>query len=151
VIVIADTGGIVAAMDPGEPQHDRFRETLESARSAVVTPLVIAEVHYLLSAAGEHLAASDFLDNVTSGFFDVADPRPEDYGTARKLIKKYEGKMERKRRKPGSLDLADAMNVVVAGSLGTHLIVATDQDYRVVQPLSGHDYFAILPVDEVHD
>jgi predicted nucleic acid-binding protein len=151
VIVIADTGGIVAAMDPGEPQHDQFRETLESARTAVVTPLVIAEVHYLLSAAGEHLAASDFLENVTDGFFDIADPRPEDYGTARALIKKYEGKMERKRRKPGSLDLADAMNVVVAGSLGTNLVVATDQDYRVVKPLSGHGYFAILPADAGQD
>lgn len=55
--------------------------------------------------------------------------------------------MDRKRRKPGSLDLADAMNVVVAGSLGTNLVVATDQDYRVVEPLSGHGYFTILPAD----
>lgn len=151
MIVIADTGGIVAAMDPGEPQHDQFLEALESARSAVITPLVIAETHYLLSAAGEHLAASDFLKNVSDGFFDVADPRPDDYETARALIKKYEGKMERKRRKPGSLDLADAMNVVVAGSLGTNIVVATDHDYRVVQPLSGHGYFAILPADAGSD
>jgi hypothetical protein len=47
-----------------------------------------------LSAAGEHLAARDFLDDITGGFFDVADPRPEDYGTARGLITRYEGKME---------------------------------------------------------
>jgi hypothetical protein len=80
--------------------------------------LVIAEVHYLLSAAGEHLAASDFLENVTDGFFDVADPSPADYGTARALIKKYEGRMERKRRKPGSLDLAVG---VPTGSSATDL------------------------------
>jgi predicted nucleic acid-binding protein len=55
--------------------------------------------------------------------------------------------MQRKRRKPGSLDLADAMNVVVAAAKGTNLIVATDQDYRRVVPLSGHPAFALLPHD----
>lgn len=63
------------------------------------------------------------------------------------LIKRYEGRMERKRRKPGSLDLADAMNFVVAERYATNLLLATDQDYRVTTPLSGHHYFVILPDD----
>ncbi|GAB3169622.1 hypothetical protein GCM10027059_34850 [Myceligenerans halotolerans] len=148
MIVIADTGGIVAAMDPGEPHHEEYLAALESARTAVITPLVIGEVHYLLSAAGEHLAARDFLENVTDGFFDLWNPSAEDYGVARGLIKKCEGKMERKRRKPGSLDLADAMNVVAAERCGTNLVVATDHDYRVVTPLSGHTHLTIVPLDD---
>lgn len=149
MIVIADTGGVVAAMDPSEPDHERFRSTLDDAQAAYITPLVIAEVHYLLSSAGEHRAASDFLDNVAGGFYELVAPAKEDYETARQLIKKYEGTMVRKRRKPGSLDLADAMNVVAAAHIGTQLIVATDQDYRTVRPLSRHQHFVLLPADEL--
>jgi predicted nucleic acid-binding protein len=55
--------------------------------------------------------------------------------------------MHRKGRKPGSLDLADAMNVVIAGSHGTNLLVATDEDYRTVRPLTGHPGFLLVPRD----
>lgn len=55
--------------------------------------------------------------------------------------------MQRKRPKPGSLDLTEAMNVVAAGAKGTNLIVATDQGYRRVAPLSGHPAFVLLPHD----
>lgn len=145
--LIADTGGIVAAMNTAEPDHDRFRAALESASMAIVSPLVIAEVHYLLSSAGLHDAARDFLEDVAGGFYELAVPAAEDYTTAAALIKRYEGKMERKRRKPGSLDLADAMNVVMAKRYATNLVLATDKDYRVAAPLSGHSYFLILPQD----
>lgn len=145
--LIADTGGIVAAMNTAELEHERFRATLESASMAVVTPLVVAEVHYLLSTAGAHEAANDFLEDLAGGFYELAAVLPEDYAVAAALIKRFEGQMERKRRKPGSLDLADALNIVVAKRYGTNLLLATDQHYRVVTPLSGHHYFVILPQD----
>lgn len=53
--------------------------------------------------------------------------------------------MERERRKPGSLDLADAMNFVIANRYATNLVLAIDADFRVTTPLSGHHYFVILP------
>jgi predicted nucleic acid-binding protein len=108
---------------------------------------VIAEVHYLLSSAGVHEAAGDFLEDVSGGFYELAAPSAEDYAQAAVLIKRYEGKMERKRGKPGSLDLADAMNIVTASRYGINTLLATDQDYRVTQPLSAHPYFVLLPHD----
>jgi predicted nucleic acid-binding protein len=147
VRLIADTGGIVAAMNTAEPDHERYRSTLESASLAVITPLVIAEVHYLLSSGGAHEAARDFLEDMSGGFYELAGPAAEDYAQGAALIRRYEGKMERKRRKPGSLDLADAMNIVTASRYGTNILLATDQDYRVTQPLSGHQYFVLLPHD----
>ncbi|MFT4163948.1 MAG: hypothetical protein QM650_01745 [Microlunatus sp.] len=60
---------------------------------------------------------------------------------------RYRGSIQRKRRKPGSFDLTDAMNVVLAAAQGTNLLVATDQDYRAVVPLSGHPAFVLLPYD----
>lgn len=145
--VIADTGGIVVAINEAEPDHARFREVLESAATVVVTPLVVTEVHHVLTSGGLPLAADDFLDDVASGFYQLVNPSLADLARARELVRQYRGSMQRKRRKPGSLDLADAMNVVVAGNQGTNLIVATDQDYRAVVPLSGHPAFILLPYD----
>jgi predicted nucleic acid-binding protein len=147
VRLIADTGGIVAAMNTAEPDHERYRSTLESASLAIITPLVITEVHYLLSSAGAHETAHDFLEDLAGGFYEIASPSVEDYAQAGDLIKRYMGKIERKRRKPGSLDLADATNIVTAKRYGTNLLLATDQDYRITQPLSGHHYFVLLPHD----
>lgn len=146
--LVADTGGIVAAMNSAEPDHARFRSVLESASVAIITPLVITEVHYLLSSAGEHEAAQDFLEDLAGGFYELATPTAEDYAQAGTLIRTYSGKIERKRRKPGSLDLADAMNIVTAQRHGTNLLLATDQDYRITRPLTGHHYFALLPYDD---
>jgi predicted nucleic acid-binding protein len=70
-----------------------------------------------------------------------------DYEKAGQLIARYAGQMRRKRRKPGSLDLADAMNVVVAGDKGTNLLLTADADYRVVAPLTAHAAFLLLPAD----
>ena len=145
--LVADTGGILAAMNSAEPDHEAFRATLESAAMAVISPLVVAEVHYLLGSVRAHEAANDFLEDLAGGFYELATIAPEDYTAAAELIRLYEGRMERKRRKPGSLDLADAMNIVLANRYATNMILATDQDYRMTTPLSGHHYFVILPKD----
>lgn len=145
--LVADTGGIVAAMNSAEPDHELYRATLESAPVAVISPLVVAEVHYLLSSVGAHAAAHDFLEDLAGGFYELASIASEDFAVASGLIRRYEGRMERKRRKPGSLDLADALNIVIANRYATNMILATDQDYRVATPLSGHPYFTLLPTD----
>jgi predicted nucleic acid-binding protein len=120
---------------------------LETARLVYITPLVITEVHHVLCAGGARAAAADFLRDVAQGFFEVVNPSMADYDSAGGLIVRYAGLIRRKRPKAGSLDLTDAMNVVVAGQLGTNLLVATDQDYRAVRPISGHPAFVLLPAD----
>lgn len=145
--VVADTGGIVAAINAAERDHTEFRRVLESASAVFVTPLVVTEVHHVLTSAGLGSAADDFLDDVVGGFYELVNPSATDLARASELVRRHRGTMQRKRLKPGSLDLTDAMNVVVAGSLGTNLLVATDQDYRRVTPLSGHPAFALLPYD----
>lgn len=145
--VVADTGGIVAAINAAEPGHADYLAILESASTVFVTSLVVTEVHHVLTAAGLETVADDFLGDVVDGFYELVNPSPADLAKASELVRRYRGSMQRKRRKPGSLDLADAMNVVVAGAKGTNLIVATDQDYRRVTPLSGHPAFVLLPQD----
>ncbi|WEO97756.1 hypothetical protein A6P39_029155 [Streptomyces sp. FXJ1.172] len=59
----------------------------------------------------------------------------------------YEGDKECKRREPASLDLADAVNAVLARRHVTGLLPATGQDHRHVAPPTGHPYFRVLPCD----
>jgi predicted nucleic acid-binding protein len=145
--LVVDSGGIVAALNEDEPDSARFADALAQATSAFITPLVIAETHYVLSSQGARDAADDLLRDVAAGFFELIQPTARDYAAAADLIQHYAGQMQRKRRKPGSLDLADAMNVVIAGRVGTNLILSTDQDYRSVRPLTGQPAFIVVPYD----
>lgn len=145
--LIADTSGILAAIDTADPRHEACHAALTQAAVAVITPLVIAEVHYLLCRRGHTEAATDFLTDVASGFYRLTDPTPEDYHAAGELIVKYDGQMRRERRQPGSLDLADAMNVVAGRRWNVHVILTLDADYRSVRPLSSHPAFVLAPCD----
>jgi predicted nucleic acid-binding protein len=66
---------------------------------------------------------------------------------ARELILKYVGAVKRKRVKNDSLDLPDAINIVVAAHEETTIIATLDGDYRQVKPLVGLPYFTLLPAD----
>ncbi|MDR1710937.1 MAG: PIN domain-containing protein [Propionibacteriaceae bacterium] len=148
MIVVADTGGIIEAIDDTAPRHDAFRAVLERPDLDVrITPLVMTEVHYLLSAAGAQDVAAAFLEDVTAGFYRVESPAVADLSNAASLIARYRTAMARRRPKPGGLDLADAVNVAVAARLETNIIIATDQDYRQLSPLSHHKYFLLWPDD----
>ena len=50
--MVADTGGIVAAINAAEPGHADYLAILESASTVFVTSLVVTEVHHVLTAAG---------------------------------------------------------------------------------------------------
>jgi predicted nucleic acid-binding protein len=147
VRVVADTGGIVVALNSTEPEHSRFRAVLDEAAGVFITEAVVTEVHHVLSSAGQNRAAKSFLDAVADGFYELVPMTAPDHALAAELIRRYEGKTRRKKRRPGSLNLADAMNVVAAARLATNLLVATDQDYRLVAPLTAHPAFALLPYD----
>ena len=146
--ILADSGAIIAATNQAEAGHQQFRELLETAVEVTVTPQVITEVHHVLNSYGLVGPADAFLNNVEEGFYALFNPTASDYRVARCLIAQYQGRIRRKRRKSGSLDLADAINVVAAAKVGTNLLAATDQDYRWVKPLTAHPAFVILPQDQ---
>jgi predicted nucleic acid-binding protein len=94
-----------------------------------------------------YTTADGFLKDVGAGFYELIQPTATDYRHATTLIDQYRGKMSRKRCKPGSIDLTDAMNVIIAARTDTNLILATDQDYRAIKPLSKHPAFLLVPFD----
>ena len=145
--LVADTSAIVAAIIVDEPRHAECRTLLDQATHAFVTPHVATEVCYLLSAVGHYEAALDFLTDVSDGFYELVNPEGVDYPVARELVARHGGRLVRKRPKPGSLDLADAMNIVVAAKQETTILATLDHDYRQVEPLRGQKFFTLLPDD----
>jgi predicted nucleic acid-binding protein len=148
VKILVDTGGVLNALDSDSPEHQAFYDVLTRARVAWITPITVAEVHYLLTSRRNYRTADAFLQDVASGFYELVNPTANDYEAARDLIAKYSGRIERKKAKAGSIDLARAINAVAAAKVDTNRILTTDADYRIIRPLSRHPAFTILPADQ---
>lgn len=69
------------------------------------------------------------------------------YAQAVRVIVQYEGDMECTHREPGSLDLSDAVNVVLARRHVSAPLLATGQEHRHVARPTGHLCFQVLRYD----
>jgi predicted nucleic acid-binding protein len=135
--LIADSSGIVTAIDADQPGHDQALAALQDAAVAVVTPQVIAEACHVLTRLGVPAAVDGLLEDVSGGFYELWNPEPHHYLQARESLSKYRGSIRRKRPKPDGLDLADAMNLIAADRFGIEFILTTDSDYRQARTPGG--------------
>lgn len=80
-----------------------------------------------------------FLDELTSGTYDLALFGMEDVAAARQLVARY--------RSLG-IGLTDASIVILAERFGTRDIFTLDErHFRAIRPLSGSASFRLLPAD----
>lgn len=70
--VICDTGALLDYLVESAPDHRRFREALDRARTRYVPGLVLAEVDYFLR--DERQAMQVFLEDLARGAFTYAPP-----------------------------------------------------------------------------
>lgn len=141
--MIADTSGLVAALDASHPQGPAARTALAEAGTVVVSPVLLSEVDHVARrvlgavAAGRAIddvrrwarAGRAVLPHVTADILDIAQG-------------------VRSRYRDMGLDLADAVNVAFAAQFRTNAILTLDRrDFRTVRPLSNHDAFRLLPDD----
>ncbi|MDR1185986.1 MAG: PIN domain-containing protein [Bifidobacteriaceae bacterium] len=145
--IVADTSGIVAAVVSAEPTHAECRRVLEDATEVFISPCVATETCYLLRAGGHDRAVAGFLANLAQGFYEIVPLAAGDCAPVAALMETYRDALRRKRPKPGTIDLADAHNVVIADRRHTTSLLTLDQDYRFVRPLSGMPFFTLLPED----
>jgi predicted nucleic acid-binding protein len=106
----------------------------------VLSPMVLAEIDYMvLTALGVDKELS-VIDDLTSGAYDPADLDADDLRSGRELVARY---------RDLKIGLTDAVNVVLADRHATNEILTTDQrHYRTLVPLSRrHDAFRLLPLD----
>lgn len=143
IIVIADTSGLLAALDSTHPEHEAANEAILSAGLLIMSPLLLAELDHVATRELGRDAALSAIDDIRHWMGRgrvVAPAITEDHlGAAQSLRRRY-GSLD--------LDLADAVNVALASDYDTDAILTLDRrDFRAVRPLGRHKAFRVLPDD----
>ncbi|MFJ3492900.1 PIN domain-containing protein [Streptomyces sp. NPDC086091] len=143
IIVIADTSGLLAALDSTHPEHEAANEAIMAAGLLVMSPLLLAELDHVATRELGRDAAVGAVDDLrrwmTRGRV-VLPEITEDHLSAAQSV--------RLRYRALDLDLADAVNVALASDYDTDAILTLDRrDFRAVRPLGRHKSFRVLPDD----
>jgi predicted nucleic acid-binding protein len=113
--LICDTGALLDYLVKGAPDHPRFRQGIDRARTRYVPGLVLAEVDYFLR--GERPAMSAFMEDLARGAFTYAPPTVDQLTRAMEIDQRY-GDL--------GLGLVDASVVVLAEDLGIRRLATRD-------------------------
>jgi len=138
-VIIADTSGLLAAMDPDEVHHDTCRTVVEAVDTPlVVSPFVLCELDYLVSRKLGVDAELALLDDVAAGAYRLAPMRPDDVIAARAIVEQY---------RDLGVGLTDASLVVLAERHRTRDILTLDaRHFRAMRTRKGEPY-RLLPAD----
>jgi predicted nucleic acid-binding protein len=139
--LIIDTSGYLVGASTRHPQHTTVRDLLAYApEPPVVSPLVLAEIDYLVLDQAGVAREIEVIDDLTSGAYDVADVDVDDLRRARQVAVRY---------RDLKIGLTDAVNVVLAERYETNELLTTDQrHFRAVAPLSKKfAAFRLIPSD----
>ncbi|MEW2559356.1 PIN domain-containing protein [Streptomyces griseorubiginosus] len=143
IVVIADTSGLLAALDSAHPEHRAANEAIMAAGLLVMSPLLLAELDHVATrelGSEAALSAVDDLRRWTSrGRVVLPEITESHLGAAQSVRVRYRAL---------DLDLTDAVNVALAADYDTDTILTLDRrDFRAVRPLGRHKAFRILPDD----
>ncbi|MFI2509452.1 PIN domain-containing protein [Streptomyces sp. NPDC018972] len=141
IIVIADTSGLLAALDSAHPEHRAANEAIMAAGLLVMSPLLLAELDHVATRELGREAALGAVDDLrrwmSRGRVVMPEVTEDHLGAARSVRVRYR-----------ALDLADAVNVALAADYDTDAILTLDRrDFRAVRPLGHHKAFRVLPDD----
>lgn len=144
MIVVADTSGLLAAIDANEKEHLTCRAAVAQASLLVIPPFVLAELDYLVAKhLGEATAiatCADIAESVRRGDYEIATMSADILADATAVRSQY---------RPLALGLTDAVNVVLADRYRTEVILTLDRrHFRAVRPIrAAARAFRLLPDD----
>ncbi|WP_439947929.1 PIN domain-containing protein [Streptomyces sp. BBFR109] len=145
MIAIADTNALYRLLDPRLSGHEAHKKALGSISHLIISPMVLAELDYLIAAragAEKAVVAARFVErNVATRRFEV--PCVSDQLSA--AIAVAEGYRDADGGK--GVGLTDAMNVALAATYRTEAMFTSDSHFRMIRPLTGHKAFRLLPED----
>ncbi|MGA5264524.1 PIN domain-containing protein [Streptomyces griseoincarnatus] len=143
IVVIADTSGLLAALDSGHPEHQASNEAIMVAGLLVMSPLLLAEIDHVATRELGREAALSAVDDirhwVRRGRVVLPEITEDHLGAAQSVRARY---------RDLDLDLANAVNVALAAEYDTDAVLTLDRrDFRAVRPLGRHKAFRVLPDD----
>ncbi|MFE5946961.1 PIN domain-containing protein [Streptomyces sp. NPDC056480] len=143
IIVVADTSGLLAALDSTHPENAAATEAIQAAGLLVMSPLLLAELDHVATCELGREAALGAVDDILHwmrrGRVSLPEITEDHLGAAQMVRLRYAAL---------DLDLADAVNVALAAEYDTDAILTLDRhDFRAVRPLGRHKAFRVLPDD----
>jgi predicted nucleic acid-binding protein len=136
-VLVADTSGILAALNANDGAHERVRETLEREVGRIVVPeLVLAEVDYLTLKHLGQAAAESFIEDVLAGGWSREPVLDADLRRALEVIRRHADQQ---------VGLVDASIVATAERLRVTRILTLDRRHFSVFRLWNKKAPSILP------
>jgi predicted nucleic acid-binding protein len=137
-VILVDTSGVLAAIDPRQSHHAAAVEALSSSHPRLLSPFVLAELDYLVATHGGQSEELKLLSDVSRGAYQLESFTSEDVAAAQAVIQRYADLR---------LGLADASIVVLAVRHRCNEVLTLDQrHFRVVRG-PGEKPFRLLPYD----
>lgn len=139
--LVVDTSGVLAAKDADHPEHEATASVLErEAGPLILSPFVAAECDYMLARSLGTLAAREFVGEVTTRAFQIADIDAGDMAVIAGVIDRYADLR---------VGIADASLVLLCARHQTTRVLTLDRrHFRAMAPLWGSPAFAVLPDDD---
>lgn len=135
--MIIDTSVLVAFFDRSDAHHVEIREAIQgSAETLVVSPYVLAELDYMITARVGIQAELVMLRELAAGAWELPALGVGDLHEATAVVEKYADQ---------AVGLTDASLVVLAHRYRTRRIATLDRrHFTVLRPLSG-GRFTLVP------
>lgn len=138
-MIVFDASFVYALLAVDDANHQEAAKWYgQTSERLTTTPLVLAEIDYLVRRRGGHRPTSAFRRDLASDAYDV-QWWPRAAAEAVAVAEQYADL---------GLSLTDASLVALAGHIGTDSVATFDErHFRVVRPLSGGAAFTLLPRD----
>jgi predicted nucleic acid-binding protein len=136
-VIIADTSGLLALFNRGEPEHTQVCELVAGLDTPmVVSPYVVAEIDYLVATRLGVEAELEVLKELSGGAYVLPDMSHEDLARAAGVIERYRDQ---------DVGATDASIVVLAERYASRTLLTLDRrHFSVLRPLQG-GRFTLLP------
>ncbi|MBI2755603.1 MAG: PIN domain-containing protein [Chloroflexi bacterium] len=138
-MILVDTSGILAAVDPRQAHHAAAARTLLHPQRRILSPFVLAELDYLVSTHAGQTEELKLLDDLRRGAYELAPFDAADVAAAAGIIRQYADLQ---------LGIADASIIVLADRYSCQSVLTLDQrHFRAVTSTRGLP-FRLLPADD---
>jgi predicted nucleic acid-binding protein len=136
-LIVLDTSALVTFFIEEQPRHEDVVAAFERQRPPfVVSPLVLAEVDYLLASRGGPTVALAALRELSGGAYDLVDFGADELVAAIAVLERYEDL---------DIGLTDASIVVLADRYRTRRVLTLDRRHFEALRTSRGEPFELLP------
>jgi predicted nucleic acid-binding protein len=88
-VILVDTSGLLAAVDPRQQHHAEAAQILLQPQRRVLSPLVLAELDYLIGTNAGQAEALKLLRDVARGVYQIEPFDTLDVSAAIAVIERY--------------------------------------------------------------